>query len=172
MASKDDDLDLDVSKGKGSMKKIILIVVAVVVLVGGGVGATLYFMGGHESTPATADGAATAEAPKPKGPPLYYAFDPPFVTSFQDQSLARFMQVTVEVMSHDEAAIKDVETYAPAIRNALVMVFGSQTFDAIRTREGKEAMRQEVLSEVQKLMTEQTGKPCVEDVYFTSFVVQ
>ena len=76
-----------------------------------------------------------------KGPPLYFAFDPPFVTSFQDQSLARFMQVTVEVMSHDEESIKEVETYAPAIRNALVMVFGSQTFESVRTREGKEAMR-------------------------------
>ena len=170
MAKSDDDLDLDVKKGKGSMGKVILIVVAVVVLVGGAVGATLFFLGGSETPPEGA--AAAVDAPAKKGPPLYFAFDPPFVTSFQDQSLARFMQVTVEVMSHDEESIKEVETYAPAIRNALVMVFGSQTFENVRTREGKEAMRAEVLAEIQKLMTEQTGKPGVEDVYFTSFVVQ
>lgn len=170
MAKSDDDLDLDVKKGKGSMGKVIAIVVAVVVLVGGAVGATLLFLSGSETPPEGA--AAAVDAPVKKGPPLYFAFDPPFVTSFQDQSLARFMQVTVEVMSHDEESIKEVETYAPAIRNALVMVFGSQTFESVRTREGKEAMRAEVLAEIQKLMTEQTGKPGVEDVYFTSFVVQ
>lgn len=171
MATKEDDLDLDVSKGKGSMKKIVIIAIAAVVLVGGAVGATVFLLGGSEGPAASAEGASVQPA-KPKGPPLYYAFDPPFVTSFQDQSLARFMQVTVEVMAHEEEAIKAVETYAPAVRNALVMVFGSQTFEAVRTREGKEQMRQEVLGEMRKLMTEQTGKPQVEDVYFTSFVVQ
>jgi flagellar FliL protein len=39
-------------------------------------------------------------------------------------------------------------------------------------RDGKEQLRQECLKEIQRILTKETGKPGVEDVLFTSFVVQ
>ncbi len=123
---------------------------------------------GKEST---AKGKAKAKA-EPKAPPIYQAFDPPLVVSFQDQGSMRFLQVTVEVMGRDEGTIKAVQTHMPVIRNNLLNIFSGHGFADLISRDGKEAMRKECLTEVQRILKENTGKPGVEDLYFTSFVVQ
>lgn len=117
-----------------------------------------------------ADGKPAKKAPK--APPIYQAFDPPLVVSFQEQGSMRFLQVTVEVMGREEAAIKAVETHMPVIRNNLLNIFAGHGFADLISREGKEAMRKECLAEVQRILSENFGKPGVEDLYFTSFVVQ
>lgn len=163
------------AKKKFSMGKIIIILVSVLVLAGGGAGAYFYFGQTHEGD-ATASAAAGEEKGKgvnhAKAAPVYYAFDPAFVVNFQDNSAIRFLQVTIEVMSRDPLAIEAVKTHMPVIRNSLVLLFSSQTPENIMTREGKEKIRTDALKEIQKVMTEQTGSPSIEAVYFTGFVMQ
>jgi flagellar FliL protein len=65
-----------------------------------------------------------------------------------------------------------VKRHMPVIRNNLVMLFSSQTRQSIATREGKEKIRADAQSEVQKILTDRTGKPVIEQLYFTSFVMQ
>jgi flagellar FliL protein len=113
-----------------------------------------------------------AKPEKPKEPPQYMAFDPPMVVSFQDQGTMRFLQVTVEVMGRNEETMAAVKTHMPVIRNNLLMMFGGRNMQQLTDREGKEKLRQEALVEVQRIIKENTGKPGVEDLYFTSFVVQ
>lgn len=175
---KEDDKNEQVQepvKKKLSMGKIIIILVSVLVLAGGGAGAYFYF-GQTPEGDATANAAAGAEKGKSvnhaKAPPVYYAFDPAFVVNFQDNSAIRFLQVTIEVMSRDPLAIEVVKTHMPVIRNSLVLLLSSQTPENIMTREGKEKIRTDALKEMQKVMTEQTGSPSIEAVYFTGFVMQ
>jgi flagellar FliL protein len=52
------------------------------------------------------------------------------------------------------------------------MLFSGQTRDAIIGRDGKEKIRKEAEAEVQKVLKEQTGKPGIKSLYFTSFVMQ
>ena len=52
------------------------------------------------------------------------------------------------------------------------MLFSSQDPQALNTRDGKEKLRDETLSEVQKVLKRETGSPGVENVFFTSFVMQ
>ena len=52
------------------------------------------------------------------------------------------------------------------------MLFGSQDAQALRSREGKEALRQEVLGEIQRVLEERIGEQGIEEAYFTSFVMQ
>lgn len=115
-----------------------------------------------------AEGSAEAA----KGPPQYLALEPPLVVSFEDRSAIRFLQVTVEVMARDEEAIEAVTTHTPVIRNNLLMLMGGKTVSELTSREGKEALRQEALAEVQRILASTTGEPGIEDLYFTSFVVQ
>ena len=124
----------------------------------------------HEET-AGKDGKGKEEA-KPKPPPIYQAFDPPLVVSFQEQGAMRFLQVTVEVMGRDEETIKAVQTHMPVIRNNLLNIFAGRSFADLISRDGKESMRKDCLAEVQRILKENTGKAGVEDLYFTSFVVQ
>jgi flagellar protein FliL len=109
---------------------------------------------------------------EPKAPPLYLAMDPPLVVSLQDGGTIRFLQVTVEVMAREEKVIEQVKTHTPVIRNNLLMMLGGQTLASLTNRDDKENLRKQALAEVQRILQENTGAPGVEDVYFTSFVVQ
>jgi flagellar FliL protein len=119
----------------------------------------------------------TAEkAEKPKGPPLYLPMDPPLVASLDDNGAIRFLQVTVELLSRDKQVIADLTTHMPVIRNNLLMLLGSQPITALTSRDDKEKLRKQALAEVRKIMEDNPGEKeregSVEDLYFTSFVVQ
>jgi|COG998Drversion2_1049125.scaffolds.fasta_scaffold22300_2 flagellar FliL protein len=106
------------------------------------------------------------------GPPIYLALDPPMVVSFEDQDAIRFLQVTVEVMSREDESIQAVNTHLPLIRNNLLMLMGGKSVMELTNTEGKEALRQEALTEVRSILKRNIGKPGVDDLYFTTFVVQ
>lgn len=110
-------------------------------------------------------GSETAEA-------IYLPIDPAFVVNFASQGKARFLQVTVEVMTRDPAVPDKVKLHMPVIRNNLMLLFSDQSYDSISTLEGKEALREQALEVVQQILEEETGDPGVEAVYFTSFVMQ
>lgn len=167
----DNEEEKQKSPKKSSLVKIIIIVISVLVLVGGGVGAYFYFGKSHDNASGTKS-ETDKEAKNAKGPAVYYAFDPAFVVNFQDASATRFLQVTIEVMSHDPLAIEAVKAHMPVIRNSLILLFSGQTSESIMSREGKEKIRAEALKEIQKVMTEKAGSPSVEAVYFTGFVMQ
>jgi flagellar FliL protein len=121
------------------------------------------------------DGKAVAA---PKGPPLYMPMDPPLVVSLEDKGSIRFLQVTVELMSRDEHVIAALKNHMPVIRNNLLMLLGGQAIGSLTNREDKEEIRAQALAEVQKILKENPPADedehigTVEDLYFTSFVVQ
>ncbi|NOX91794.1 MAG: hypothetical protein GXP18_04895 [Gammaproteobacteria bacterium] len=105
-------------------------------------------------------------------PAIYLPIDPAFVVNFASQGKARFLQVTVEVMTRDPLMPDQIKLHMPVIRNNLMLLFSSQSYDGVSTLEGKEALREEALEVVQQILEEETGDPGVEAVYFTSFVMQ
>ncbi len=188
--AKKDDLDLDV-EGKGKkksskLKLIIIILVSVLLLAGIGGGAAWYFLGMQNPFVAQVDADADAEQADPEGeekpakkkkkksnePPLFTGLDPAFVVSFKDQSQARFMQLSVELMSRDAEVIKIVDEYKPMLRNNLLLLFSSQEYTDVVTREGKEKLLAQTLEEVNNTLHNEAGIDGVEAVYFTAFVAQ
>jgi flagellar FliL protein len=128
------------------------------------------------------DGKITAIVPvaaaKPTGaeggsgkPSLYYAIDPPLVVNFEDGSAVRFLQISMEIMAHDEKAIESVQKNVPLIRNNLLLLMSNRNYQSMMSREGKDKFRAEALAEVRAVQKKE-GSPDVDDVLFTSFVVQ
>jgi len=105
-------------------------------------------------------------------PAQYFSFDPPLVVNFDDTQAVRFLQLQIDVMARDEKVIEQVKQNSPAIRNNLLMLMNNRDYKTLMTREGKEALRQECLKEVQRILKKETGATGVEDLYFSSFVVQ
>lgn len=105
-------------------------------------------------------------------PAIYLPVDPAFVVNFASQGKARFLQVTVEVMTRDPVMPDKIKLHMPVIRNNLMLLFSSQSYDGVSTLEGKETLREEALEVVQLILEEETGDAGVEAVYFTSFVMQ
>jgi len=192
--AKEDDLDLDVDgdeeKPKSGSKKMIIIIALVVVLLGISAGATLMLtgvIGGDDGVTAEeVDGdAKSAKSAKkgdkkakgkkkkePKAPLSYVPLDPPFVVNFSADSDIRFLQITIEAGTRDPAVVEQIKEHRPAIRNNLVFLFKAQDPVVLDTREGMEALRKETLAAVQEVLKAETGSPGVENVYFTSFVMQ
>jgi flagellar basal body-associated protein FliL len=102
---------------------------------------------------------------------LYYAIDPPLVVNFEDGSVVRFLQITMEVMAHDQKAIDSVQKNMPLIRNNLLLLMSNRDYRSMMSREGKDKLRQEALAEIRAVQKKQGGDD-VDDVLFTSFVVQ
>ncbi len=153
---------------QGGKKGLILIIVAALVLAGGGAGA--WFAFGGKGDP-NAKEAKKDEGPKL--PPRYINLDPPFVVNFEAESMVRFLQVTVGVMTRDpevEALVKDND---PRVRNDVLLILSNQTYESVSSLEGKEALRTRCLEAVRAIVREMGGDAKkVEALYFTSFVMQ
>ena len=102
---------------------------------------------------------------------FYYAFDPPMVVNFEDGSVVRFLQITMEVMAHDQKAIDSVQKNMPLIRNNLLLLMSNRNYQSLMSREGKDKLREEALAEIREVQKKQGGGD-VDDLLFTSFVVQ
>jgi flagellar FliL protein len=158
--------------GSGGKLKLILIATAAVVVLAGGGGAAAYFaglFGGHAGEGA----AAEAEAAKPaKREAVYVALEPPFTVNLQGTGGNRYFQTTVELLTRDPGAEAAVKRHLPVIRNDLVLLFSSKDAKELASVEGKERLRAEALAAVQKVLEGETGKAEVEQLFFTSFVMQ
>jgi len=115
---------------------------------------------------------AESAKPDPHKPAVYFSFEPPLIVNFDDSSAVRFLQLQVDVLARDPKVIDTVRLHQPVIRNNLLMLMNGRDYKSLMTREGKEALRQECLREVQRILTKETGAPGIEDLLFTSFVVQ
>lgn len=159
---------------KGGALPLIL---AVVLSIGASAGISWYFSQQAQAQMLAAMGegdtgdehAATA---KSKPPPLYQTMEPSFVVNLDEADHARFLQVQIEVMARNSDALEAVSRYNPRIRNALLLLFGQQHVADLGSREGKEKLQASVLAEIQKILTEETGRPGIEAIYFTSLVMQ
>lgn len=190
---KDDDLDLDVAKGgasdkkkSGAMKIVVIAVVVLLLVAGVAVGTAMMVtsMIGHQQPPATATATEEAAGKAPaadahggheedsQGPVTYINVEPAFVVNFEDQTLVRYLQIAVVMTTRDSKAVPEIEHHMPLIQSQLLLLFSSQQVDTLKSRRGKERLQQDALEVVRELLTAQTGKPLIDSVLFTSFVMQ
>ena len=195
----EEELELDVNQPKGSKTTTILIVIiAVLVLVMGGVGAWL-FLGNDDGD--SSDSAKKEE--KVLGPLKYLTLVPEFVVNFGPGSKVRYLQVDLQIATRNETALETVNTYRPVLRNDILILLSSVSFEDLKERSGKEALQKKLLNTINKVVvsaghvapegedeaaatgdehaTEATNDHAantqvvegpIENVYFTSFVMQ
>jgi flagellar FliL protein len=150
-------------------RRLPLIIAVAVLVLGAGGGAAWWFLG-RGAAQQGADGSAAAA---PRAEPIYVALDPPFVVNFEAGGQVRFLQVAAQAMTRDAAVAELIRRHDPMVRNALLLLLAGQSYESIATREGKEALRHRALGEVRTVVKAQGGDGAkVEDLYFTSFVMQ
>lgn len=150
-------------KGKG---KLLLIVGVVVLLLGGGGGFWFWKSKQAAHEPEVAKAA-------PPAPLQFHPLDPAFVVNFQAGATARFLQLEVRIGSRELETIEMLKGNDPVIRNDLLLMYGSQDYAQLASREGKEKLRADTLAAIRKIVKAEGGKPeSVEAVFFTSFVMQ
>lgn len=154
-------------------KPLILIIVAVlvVVLVGGGI-AGYFFMskGKHSKGAEVKKGEAKTERsekgePKEGGPML--ALDP-FVVNLSDTDSTRYLKVIMQIELPNEEIKPELEGKMPQVRDEIIMLLSSKSFDDLSTSPGKRSLKRAILDSVNKYLT--TGK--ATNVFFSDFVIQ
>jgi flagellar FliL protein len=112
------------------------------------------------------------EDEEPLAPALYAALDPPFVVSFDEEGGARFVQLTLQAMTRSEETIEAVKLHAPAIRNSVLYRLSGYELATLNTQAGKEQLRHELLDAANEILTKNEVEQGIEELYFTSLVVQ
>jgi flagellar protein FliL len=113
------------------------------------------------------------ESEEPLEPAIYVPLDPPFVVSFTDDNGdTRFLQLTLQAMARDEHTIEEIKTHGPAIRNAFLFLISGYKVEELTTLEGKEKLRAAMLGSANEIMEKNTGEPSIEELFFTSLVIQ
>lgn len=154
---------------KKSSKKLMIVSAALIVVLAGGAGGYLFL------TDDTEDASEVEESVPETAAPVeffYYDLSKPLIVNFSSGSTMRLMQVSISLLVDSQSAIDALNKHDPMIRNNLLMLLSAQNADELITREGKDKLREAVLSEVITILEKMTGKSYVTEVFFTSFVMQ
>ncbi len=167
----DGELELD-GAAKSSKKKLILIivgaVVALMIIIGASVGVTLMLVGGDAQQAGGEDAVEEKVVPKD----AVYIPVKTMTVNFADSGAAQFLQIDVSIMTYDPDVVNLINAHMPVIRNDMLNLLGTQTYKAMSTSDGKEALRIKLLLIVQKVLMEQEEREGVEAIYFTKIIMQ
>lgn len=146
----------------GKSKKKLLVLLALVVLLMGGGGAAAWYFLLREDTP-----KAAAELP-PKAP-VFLALDT-FTVNLQGGD--HYLQADITLQVADSVQIDTFKQHMPRVRSRLLTLLSSKHPDELTTPEHKLRLALEIMDQV-KHPLHPNGKPqLVDDVLFTSFVIQ
>lgn len=128
---------------------------------------TLAAMGAHAS------GKPAHGEEKSEGTNEYMEIKPALITNFGGPGPIHFLkaEITLRVGTSPETR-EAVAHHLPRIRHELIMLLSRQGGSDLESMEGKEKLRQEALSAIQKFMEVEAGKKMVDDLLFTNFVIQ
>ena len=172
----------------GFLKKLVSLLVLSAVLAGGGFAAGLYFAGDPLSPSdqvlrlleqdSTTGGAAQDPQRQPRLLPetalfqtSYYSFADPLTTNLKGSR--RFLQIGVGLSTqYDARVITNVETHVMALRSDMLAVISSFTETQIEGEDGRTQLALALMDAINARLTQLEGFGGVEDVFFSSFVLQ
>jgi flagellar FliL protein len=187
---------------KGLIIKIVGFVLGGLLLVALGLGAGYFLFGNQPPTPseqiesiierklqesgqAPPDTAAEGEAEGETGPQRqvkptptaetfvtsYYEFPGTFTTNLMNSR--KFLQVGIGVSTqYDQTVITNVDTHQLSLRSEILGVISEFTEEAIQGKAGRDAIATAMREAVNAKLEQLEGFGGVEDLYFTSFILQ
>lgn len=189
-------------KKKGKLGGILLMLLIAIIFAGAGVGAGLYaagagLAGGHKEDEAPVDpnapqlvkkeghgeeshgdkktlpvGLETDKSPDPtKYKATFYTFEQPFTANLRDSD--GFSQIGLGASTYyDQKVLDNLKENEMPIRSAILMVMSQQDSFTISTPEGKLKLQKDLKDAINGVLKQRTGFGGIDNVYFTSLVVQ
>jgi len=142
------------------------------VLVLAGVVVALWYLrigpfAGAAARHAEATAAIEEHAEDDKGKPAAILALEPFIANLADDGGRRYLKATFQI-DFGTAIPPTMQARLPQVRDLLLTLFTSKTFDDIRTPEGKQQLREEIIARINQVL----DRDAVKAVYFTEFIVQ
>ena len=157
------DLASEVSDESSKKRPIKWLIIAGLLIVSVSAGGAFFMLSADEEDEAT-------EVVEPQA--IYFALTPKFKTNYQVNGRPRLFQIGMTLVTREQDVIDALITHGPSIKSRLVILLSGQQVEHLQSPEGREALRAECLSAVQDIMNKEMGKPGIEKVLFTDFVMQ
>ncbi len=91
-----------------------------------------------------------------------------FIVNIGDDDRDRYLKLKADLELTNDTVAEEIEQRLPQIRDLVISLLGSKSFDDVRSIEGKDLLREEMLRRINALLV--TGK--ARSIFFTEFVVQ
>ena len=153
----------------GSKMKLIFIAVGALLLIGGSIGGTLLIVGGDDQSAAN---EVEEEVEVSRDDASYVELKPAFTVNLAPEDPVGFLQISMQVLTFNDDVAEELEKHKPLIRNNLLVLFGRQSSAELRAPEGKERLQKSALETVQSVINKHGSGGEVDNVFFTSFVMQ
>ncbi len=160
-------------KKKSGLLKWIVLLVLLLGLGGGGYFAYMKFFAGNQD-----DGAAeqkqeekAEEGAEGQGKLPGDGFTmtlPTFVVNLADPLGRRYLKLGVDVELVSEEAVAELSKKEPMVKDALILLLSSKTYQDLSTMESKILLKKEIVDRLNQIL----GGSKVLQVYFTDMVIQ
>ncbi|WP_457626369.1 flagellar basal body-associated FliL family protein [Persephonella sp.] len=155
---------------KGGKKKLIILLVVLLLLIGGGGGAAYKFLVLDKQKKNQEENKAEKiqeEIRNVENIGIMFEVGT-FVVNLSDKDADRYLKVTVILEIENEQVKQEVEKRLPQIKDSITTLLLTKTSRELRTAEGVERLKEEILRRVNAILP--LGG--VKNVYFTDFVIQ
>lgn len=154
---------------KSGSKKFILIGLVLLLLGGGGFAGWKFFWPGKASENDDQGAGKTEEAlaAMDTSPEIIHEMDPFIVNLLGDRG-KRYLKAKLDLEVESQNVDSELKKRTPQVRDAVLLLLTSKTFEDISRPEGKIQLRNELITRINQLL--QGG--AVRTLYFTEFVVQ
>ena len=155
--------------------KLVIIVMGLLVLLMVAIGGGLFMMWSKVSAlnqvvnPPSQEESQEAIKEESEEPKIGLVFPlDSFIANLADPGGNRFLRATMELELKNDDLTKEMEKRLPQIRDCILMVLPTRTYQDIQTVEGKIALRTEIIAKLNVLLK----KEAISNIYFTEFVTQ
>ena len=189
----DEEVEVEEKKKSPLVKIIIMAVVGILVLAGTVVG-TMFLTGyfDHKDTSAVEarlaelEAAASAAKAASDAIPQKVTKDSPELTRFENSYMdlekplvsnmmnsRKVMQVNISIMTHyDERVFKNVKKHEVALRSVALDVMRQQTDSELNTPDFRKELANKIRDAMNKTLEKYEDFGGIEEIFFSSFVVQ
>ncbi len=160
---------------KSRLGLFLILGIVLVVLVGAILGLLMFapgvvpFLGEKPADQTTADQTASGKekTKEPETLGIMYAMEP-YIVNLVDPNVQRYLKLKLELELSNAKVQSEIDLRMPQIRDSILVLLSSKSFNDIKTVEGKMRLRMEIIGRINSFLSE--GR--VKNVYFTEFVVQ
>lgn len=89
-----------------------------------------------------------------------------FVVNLAGSRGGKLAKVNMELEVNNEAVQEEIDKRKPQLRDIIIILLSSKTFEQISTKEGKDGLRDEIRDTINSFLTKGT----IKRVYFTEFI--
>ena len=157
-----------IANGSGAVRTQAITVVAVIILLAGMISGGWFY---YKSTISN-NGSVSSGSPSPEidtevnmGPMVDIR---EFIVNIISDDNSHYLRASMTIELSSQAAYDEINKRMPQIRDAILMLASSKTFEELYDIHGKKQLKAELLIELNEMLTK--GEAVA--VYFTDFVVQ